>query len=123
MHPPRTRPPSRMIANPLTAIVFLVFPVAVSGARIVPPTLQLTENLAPLLVSGEFVITFLWTCCRNVAVHQCGATKKRLCPQQLKVWFTKGAPIMRGAAVQPQMSREHTICRSFLPHSCTILRA
>ncbi|MGB8639735.1 MAG: hypothetical protein WCD30_16610, partial [Pseudolabrys sp.] len=49
MHPPRIRPPSKTTANPLTAIVFLVFPVAISDARIIVPTPQLTEKTAPML--------------------------------------------------------------------------
>jgi hypothetical protein len=49
MHPPRTKPPSRTTAKPLTAIVFLIFPVAISGARTIVPTPQLTEKPAPSL--------------------------------------------------------------------------
>jgi hypothetical protein len=80
MHPPRTRPPSRTTAKPLIAIIFLVFPVAISGARIMPPTPQLTEKPMPLLrfwrVCDHLPVDLLQEC-RSA---QCGAAHKTTLP-------------------------------------------
>jgi hypothetical protein len=73
MHPPSTKPPSRTTANPLTAIVFLVFPVAIPGARIILPTPQLTEKPAPSLrftqIRDHLPVDLLQEC-RSAPIHE-----------------------------------------------------